>query len=254
MYSLLLLQTIQNLGRFQKISIANLPQHTKKLECATNKLKKLGKELNQPLRLLIFAYADYYVNLFKEKTLHSIYAKIDQFVLLSNIETAAKFTEEEVDTALILMKDWNEMNDLMSNDLPFTLHNQFTMSGIQIRINTFFRHSSAFLTFCFAAKYVEANRLNYPEISSMKEFFAHLPLVTKFARDYNISEYINPDATLDKYYRMVYDNINKEDRLPKFLSVLYHGSAKAFKKSQMWGAKAAYEHLLKLHDQAQSIS
>jgi len=249
MYSTLLYQKISNLARFRKVIIENQPKHKKKLDCATNKLKKLSVELSQPLLLLINAYADYYVGLFKQNTLHSVYAKIDEFILLSNFETLVKFTNQDVELAEEVDKCWNTMNGVLSKDLPFTLHNQITASGIQLMKNTFFRHTTNFIHFCFVAKFVEANRLSYPRISGLQEFFIHLPIVTKFSRDYSITEYIAPDASLDKYYRAIYDDINKEARLPKFLSLMHPGMLNVVQKSTMWGAQAAVEYL-KNYDQA----
>lgn len=241
LFSVLLVQKIQECASYKERRMHFSGKI--KIQNAVSKLEEFSKKSSQPLSFFINSFADFYVNYLGEKSFCSIYSRIGEFSVWLNVLSLPKFSNDDVEFASFVDKEWNEMHRTVSNDFPFRIHTYLNQSKIKIKENTYFRHSKSFVSFCLISKFVNAHRLNFPQIHSLKEFFLHLPIVTKFGREYFISEYLNPESSLEKYYKMVYGNCLKKERLMNYLKTLSVDSVEEFKTSKMWCAKEALEHL-----------
>ena len=193
--------------------------HTAKVKCAIKKLTEFSTGLNIPLLLALNQYAFYFVYLSKERSLNKVYLKTSEFVD-SYTAPKADVNLEDIEFAYRIEDDWNSMHNAQMKDFPFSLKSALLQSGIKIKVNTFFEHSHSFQDFAIIANFVRHNRQNYPQISSMKEFFIHLPIVRRRGGQYLVWQYVDPEKTLEQYYTKMYGTTQKNARFEKFLSLL----------------------------------
>ena len=213
---------------------------SKKLSKAIFLLEKYSMESSQPIIFLIYAYIYYYVVVFNNSNYNQIYLQVPKFIDLFRQSNLPIFTIEDSKEVLELCNIWNEMHFLNSLDFPFHLRKVISDSKIKIRKNTYFQHTFNYITFFRIIHNINKERKYYPKIHGFIEFFLHLPVITGWARNYTLYEYINL-GKLDKYYRKVYDNIDKEKRLAKFLKEIQitKENLEIYKKSKIFGAQDA---------------
>lgn len=215
----------------------------KKIKNVVNQLELKAKEIDQSSVLLIRIYANFYIHIFQMNSSNMILLKVNEFFEKSNLEALPKFSDNDIDLAYKVEESWNSMHTISSDEFPFQIRKYLIKSKIKIMDNTFFRHSSEFHYCCMIAKFINENRLNFPQIHSIKEFFLHLPIVLKWPKNYCIYNYMNCNKTLNQYYDMVYDKNIVKDRLSKFLSTLTIDSLDYLQNSSIWCKSEAIVYL-----------
>ena len=227
---------IIRLWRLEKVPfLIGKSPHIKKIACAVNKITKFAKESDLPAALVISQYAYHFVFLSKERSLNKIYIKVGGFID-SYIIPKIDINEDDVEFAYEVEDAWNSMHQSTMNDFPFSLKSVLLHSGIKIKKNTFFDHSSNFQDFCAISNFVRHNRKTFPQIHSMKEFFLCLPIIRKRTGKYMVWQYIDPEKDLDQYYKKLYGKTPKKDRYPKFVA-LFKGNDTLGEFQQVWGIR-----------------
>lgn len=243
----LLIQSINTINIYQREKLFDFSSISiqKKTQNAINQLEIKANELHQPVALLIHMYAYFYMHVYKAKSSNMILLKVTEFLQKTDFDKFPQFLDD-IDLAYIVGKDWNSMHQITANEFPFQVRKFLSKSRVKIYIDTFFKHSSEFHYFCMIAHFINTYRLDFPQIHSIKEFFLHLPIITRRPRTYFISNYLNCYSTLDKYYTMVYGKDKTEkvtERLPNFLTTLTLDSFPYLESSKIWCKQEAINYL-----------
>ena len=241
----LLKQSIDSILIFQKSNVFNFSSPTikKKLNSTMHQLELKASEVQQPIALLIRMYAHYYINVFKAKSSNMILLKVNEFIEKSILNELPKFLDNDIELAYDVENSWNSLHYLSSIELPFQVRALLGKNKIKIMDNTFFRHSSEFHYFCIIAKFINEQKLHFPQIHSIKEFFLHLPIILRKPGNYLVYQFLNCEKSLEKYYNLVYGYEKSTDRLSKFLNTLTKDSLEYLKNSQIWCKQVALDYL-----------
>ena len=241
----LLIQSINIMLQLQKRDTFDFSSDSMqiKIHNTVKQLELKSLELQQPLVLLIKMYAYFYINIFKAKSSNMILLKVSEFLDKAKLDELPKLLDNDIDLAYTVEHSWNSLHHVSSAELPFQVKSLLGKNKIKMGDNTFFRHSSEFHYFCLIAKFISDQRLLYPQIHSIKEFFLHLPIITKKPGNYLVYQYLKCEKTLEKYYNMVYGYEKSIDRLPKFLNTLTQDSVGYLQNSQMWCKQEALAYL-----------
>jgi hypothetical protein len=152
-----------------------------------------------------------------------IQLKLSEFYERATLDLLPKFTQEDVDLAYKIRDIWFTMNkEYTVSSLPFRLRPFYQKQHIRVGRNTFFDKSYNFVAFTAVAHFINTNRLNYPEMHGLVEFFFHLPIVYG-PKVYHINLYSNPVISLETYYTKVYKIKDKHIRYSKFLNLAKPG-------------------------------
>ena len=245
MNTLLLIYSINLMLQFQKRNNFefNSPSMKKKVQSVIYQLDLKSKELQQPVILLIKMYAYFYVHVFKARSSNMILLKVSDFFEKSKLSEYPIFSNDDIEQANNVEQQWNLMHQLSSVQLPFQVRRFMGKSKIRILSNTYFQHSNEFHYFCMIAKFINEQRLNFPQIHSNKEFFLHLPIISKRSGNYHVYQYLHCQQTMDKYYQLVYGNDKVSERLPQFLTTLTNDSLEYLTHSSIWCKAEALAYL-----------
>jgi len=225
---------------YKKLTVSR--KDYRKIDKVIYKLDKFSEKNNIDIQILISLFVFTYIDIWKEINLNNIYLKIDTFLKSENILQLSKLTIDSQDV-FNLREDWNNMNELTSNDLPFTIRKILLSTKIRVYRNTYFKHSNNILYFVFVQKFIDEHKKEFPQIHNNIEFFLHLPIIKNFAREYMVFEYVDCYGSLSSYYKKAYGET--DNRLLCFLKKLQWSRDvfDSYKKSKVWGAKYALQYL-----------
>lgn len=194
-------------------------------------------------QLLLNQYIYYYLEVLHEPTLSNIYLHANKFLNTLHLD---QYVDRGVDTNLVvdLENDWNSLNKLRSNDLPFRVRSFLQKSKIMVGRNVWFRHTHNFLYFYLIQDFINRSRDLFPKVHNNLEFFVHRPIVIKAHREYQLKEYLNCSRELEIYYEDMYKD-SKEHRLDGFFQTLplSQDTFSELKASTMWGSRQGLEYL-----------
>jgi hypothetical protein len=225
---------ITRLWRLHKVQTApGLHSYKAKVDLATAKLAKFAAEKNVPLSFLLSDYAYTYTFAKQETSFHKIYLRVGEF-MDSYDPMKVDLSEDDVIFAYQIESEWNEMQRVQSKDFPFSLRTAIAKAGVRVGTNTFFVHSNRFRDFCQIAVFVRQNRKNFPQVSGLKEFFLHLPVIRRKSGEYTTWQYVSPTKTLEEYYQMMYGNrISRGERFKRFSDLLKDSETSGLQ--DVWG-------------------
>lgn len=243
---------IHEVRRYWQLNKINVPLEVSKNAClkitqTMALLEQLAGQTNQPFQFYISAYAYFFSDVFKCKSFNLVQLRLSEFYERLQSNQLPIFTNDDVELAYKVRTVWNQMNSTTSSDIPFSIRKYLSKSRVTIGKNTFFERSNNFIYFTMIANFINQNKLNYPEMHGINEFFLHLPILNK-PRKYLLAEYIRPAYTLEKYYKLVYKStIPKEQRYTKFLISAKTGNADYF-KSGLWCANQLVKDLERVNN------
>lgn len=244
---LLLVNRIRLFLSYKNIQVPTKLNKMQLVKCkeVCNILEQSSTQFNQNQVFLINAYAYYYVDIFNEKNLNGIRLRVSEFLDKFNYQHLPRYSNDVLEYVYIVEEVWNKLHRYSSKDYTFSTRKLLSSFQIRILSNTFFKHTNNYPEFCKIAKFVLENRMNYPQIHGMNEFFIHLPIVKEKSGEYCIFQYTDISNSLDKYYNIVYGRIEREKRFDRFKDSIPHTkeSFREVYKSELWAKDELLKYL-----------
>ena len=190
----------------------------------------------QPVSFVVSAFAFYYADIERSPSFRYVNLKLQNFWESVPFDSFPKFTDDDCVLAIDLRETWNDMMNTKTRDYPFRIRSVIAKAGVNVGKNTFFTRSVNIIIFTKIAHWINKQRLLYPEISGLREFFLALPVAIPSRRDdIAPSRYLNFDKALDIYYKRAYDKGTKpEDRYARVLEVARGSDLDSYRRSTMF--------------------